>query len=430
MNSIKIIDTKSPAILHCIWLGSPIPQKNLKNLLELALLAKKSGFILNLWVDDNKNFSRALENLHSLNGDHLDLFVSHQSFGVTLKNINTLLLRMENDPFYQQDNRLRDFIIFVNQEAIGFKNFAAGSDPLRYEIERQDGGIYIDMDTFFNIKGDSFLKKEELPIGIKFSRIDGEETLNDVIAAVPNHPVMEYAIVYYIKKYRIFSKNNNYHFCGDKYPANIKNQMDAKRYPYPYSNFSLRSPRMQLTIDASGPWAIRYGFSKFTAYLCESLNNSPLFQSGPARKIGIGFIKDPWNHHLYKIGNVDYKSESDKSWMPKESEDLLPFAFDTNDIPKSFFFSKMKLDGQADRVSQVDCALDAAIADPIQLQYEKIIEDLHCFFDSALFKESSTYETIVNSIEADNKFNFFEFNKSLPSLTLDETWIREAKKNL
>ncbi len=52
---------KVPKKIHFIWLGSPIPQKYLFSISELSSVAKRSGFTINLWVDKESNYWKAIE---------------------------------------------------------------------------------------------------------------------------------------------------------------------------------------------------------------------------------------------------------------------------------------------------------------------------------------------------------------------------------
>lgn len=41
----------APKIIHYIWLGGVLPEKYLREMLKISAVAKRSGFVVNLWVD-------------------------------------------------------------------------------------------------------------------------------------------------------------------------------------------------------------------------------------------------------------------------------------------------------------------------------------------------------------------------------------------
>lgn len=148
--SLLPIPDKIPDIIHFIWLGGPIPEKYLRTIIDVARIAKTSGFTFNLWMDDDsiKNIEKTLKKM--------DLSLSYlESLGINIININTLKPIMNNDPFYTADasypkrDKADQFWEYVDRETVGNKNYAAASDLLRYEILRQYGGYYFDTDTKF-----------------------------------------------------------------------------------------------------------------------------------------------------------------------------------------------------------------------------------------------------------------------------------------
>ncbi|WP_028387829.1 TcdA/TcdB catalytic glycosyltransferase domain-containing protein [Legionella fairfieldensis] len=144
-----------PKTLHVVWVGGPIYPEYLKSLQRVVEAAKRGGYQVNLWLDDEKNYFKTAvkEQLHIPN--------------LRLRDIkNELLAPLSKDPFYQgQDSgfplkpeekpgdRAKLFQHNIERELIGFKNFAAASDLIRYEILRKEGGWYFDTDTYFKDLG-------------------------------------------------------------------------------------------------------------------------------------------------------------------------------------------------------------------------------------------------------------------------------------
>lgn len=327
----NFLDSKTPSIIHFIWLGGELPQAYLKTIIRVTLLAKQCNFTLNIWVDDNRNFEKALEKFY-LCGHHIDLNVNSEQIGINILNINTLLEKMQNDPFYQKNKFYVEFCSFVNREMVGFKNLAAASDFLRYEILRQQGGIYCDTDTKFFIKENSRFEPIKLPLGIKISRLTKKgEAYNDIIATIPNHEAIEHAIRFSIISYRKFNRDED-EFLSSSFTEK-KTLMDLKRYPLKVNGVHER-PRTILTVNSTGPSAIFFGIDTFTKGLhqptCKLLsNNRNLFSL-------------EYSCTLSKIGNVSYQTQSDQTWISKKQENLK--SFDDNSLPNTIFFSPLNLE--------------------------------------------------------------------------------------
>lgn len=282
-----------PSEIHFIWLGSPLPEKYLRTLLQLLPIARRSGFKLNLWVDQPSNYYRSVDRYMS----NLDL--STQNSFLLIKNLSELKAEMCRNDFFSQKNdwdlisenrksgaftrgqdRLNDFWSCVDREMIGEKNFAAASDLLRYAILYLKGGYYFDTDTQFMFAKDSKLIAERLSLGfksnitckfyiinpddknhlekkIKLVEVDG---YNDIIVASPQHPFMKKILE---KAIQLYNKNDI------KISNNSTNTtlMDAKRYRGSQRNPSYRTV---LTIQMSGQ-------ELFFDTIKESLQESKLF---------------------------------------------------------------------------------------------------------------------------------------------------------
>lgn len=153
-----------PKKIHFIWLGGKLPFKYLQSIIGLARVAKESGFELNLWVDDEKNYRKSVEDFKKgiRTGFEPSDEMLDKMLGIKIRNIDELKNRMEGenaDPFYkgtdpdfpllEGEARARSFWEYVNRESVGSKNLAAASDLLREEIVRQEGGCYFDTDIEF-----------------------------------------------------------------------------------------------------------------------------------------------------------------------------------------------------------------------------------------------------------------------------------------
>lgn len=262
-----------PSELHFIWLGSPLPKKYLITLLQLIPIARRSGFKINLWVDHPSNYYQSVDSYMP------DLELSAQSSFLQIKELAELKHEMKSHVFFLQKNthnvideikagaftrsqdRYSDFWQCVDREMIGAKNLAAASDLLRYAILYLKGGYYFDTDTKFEflygIKNFKVLKKiairpfleeppalsaEQFPLG--FSSVKDR---NDILAALPEHPILKTAIESALLAY---NKCDEREF-GDS--VNNKTIMDMKRYRDSNYLNSLDDPRLNLTTMLSGP---------------------------------------------------------------------------------------------------------------------------------------------------------------------------------
>lgn len=216
---------RAPAIIHFIWIGGKIPAPYILTIKKLAAVAKRSGFTINLWVDDPLNYHKtAVQEDVTIANLHIRL-------------IHELLENMQQDPLYQEQDYLKRFLSYINREMTGYKNLASASDFLRYEILRQFGGYYFDCDLEFILEDSSVLIPDELPLGIKvkagfLTRKTDDHSLrirnkgpanNDMIVALPQHPLLVKMIKECLKIYQGLD-------------APIENKrlttMDKKRFPF------------------------------------------------------------------------------------------------------------------------------------------------------------------------------------------------------
>lgn len=392
---------KIPEKIHFVWIGGPIPEDYLKQILALAKIAKDSNFEFNVWCDNKDNFLKQLQK--QIKTADLPDEVTNL-LGVNLRNIDELQSKMKDDPFYQEENRLRDYNYNLNRERIGNKNLAAASDFLRYEILRQEGGFYFDTDTLFLISKNAKLKTVNAPLGIvanvRIINEDDEDLVtgnNDIIGCTPNHPVMRGAIKQSIENYKeldaskvyeqhltkigeilnyIKAQNDNlnkleklketYSHQGksivkveEKIQAIQEAILTAKKLhaevktsATKYKKFYEKMANHKTHTRATEMDMKRYPYARHVKKTIESKRFShTLNASGPhmLNRILTRFIKHNKSKgdansvaFNFKLGNVIVKPNTDSTWLPKNKpESFKGMSFDDTAIPQSFF-SKRK----------------------------------------------------------------------------------------
>lgn len=401
-----------PRIINFIWLGGPIPTNYLNTINAVATAAKRSGFEVNLWVDKEENYIKT------------SVATGINPANLQVRNITELLDNMKQDPFYQHEDRFEKFKEVIGREMVGFKNLAAAADLLRYEILRQKGGYYFDVDSEFpelaiidkpapikplRKKGQSEesyqqelnsykeelkyrraqarslyhpdkveLKPETTQLGIKFNaaflfdeedRIENYANNNDVIAAMPNHPVMENMIIYNLLEHaqldrqkttrldakefkRVTGYNLNSNHAKNK-QGYVTTKQDQKRFPLTKKEVEIsESFRANLTLNTSGPFifflqAIKFWQNKTRQNFKERLSKkgkelllSMTFPTNLAdtKKLGIkiGNINTAGIYYYFdrvrKVANTVFIPKSDQNWLKKiQRKD----SFDTESIPRT-----------------------------------------------------------------------------------------------
>lgn len=232
-----------PRKIHFIWVGGPIKEEYLNSINSLLIAAKNGNFEVNLWVDNEDNYTWVKKKDH-LGKEHkmFNKATDYTPSRLKIRNIEELKPAMQKDPIYKDDNF--DFYWnCVHKEMIGLNNLAAASDILRYEILRQEGGYYFDTDSIFHVPQQMMqekLRPNSAPYrfiiaGSHYNRSNGEFFLtgNDIFAAAPNHPILQSTLACVMKSYREYSQEN----------------LDRKRKYYP--NF--HSDRLNLTLYLTGP---------------------------------------------------------------------------------------------------------------------------------------------------------------------------------
>lgn len=320
-----------PKKIHFIWIGKSIPKKYLLTIHHLVALAKKSNYEINLWLDHKKNY------YNTAYANEID------TPGLRIRLIQELIPSIETNPFYQDRINHCVFIKNVNREMVGFKNLAAASDWLRYEILRQEGGIYLDTDNQFLFDPDN---NSLNPINAKFGFLikgDGTGSIgNNIIAASKNNEIVCRILDNLIYEYKKLDGNESKSRYG-------KNLMDLKRIPYKALLFSPDKTkyrpvydskkheeyhRRNLTLEASGPDAVWTILSKF---IYEELHIG-VFSSEERAKT----IKDTFHFESDSKGNIKMAGQMIEntpyalSWIMQPRSQ---YAFDDNTFDPKHFLS-------------------------------------------------------------------------------------------
>lgn len=341
----KDLPIELPKKIHFIWVGGAIPEKYLRSIQKLADIAKRSGFEINLWVDNEMNYQKTSTQANI------------QIPNLRIRMIDELQEKMRADPFYQGDegeDRLKQFNYCVRREMVGFKNLAAASDFLRYEILRQEGGYYFDTDTEFKVDSSSRLTPDRPVLGIKGNfethwdrNMDNSINIkelggnNDIIVALPNHHVLHEAIISSIANYR---KLDNEEYSSWRQSAfgekDIKlkgaKMMDAKRYPFGENKAGFVLNRRNLTIQAAGPRV----FCDVVKRYWEGQNNHSVAALDSLR-INCG------NRSEFELAGIKVTSHSDQTWLKKPASSEVTArskrpSYDTSSISDTLFSAAPK----------------------------------------------------------------------------------------
>lgn len=315
-----------PKKIHFIWVGGKIPKNYLETIIQLGALAKQSGFELNIWVDQEKNISSALSNLFPQGVESKD------RLGFKIRKIDSLIPGMEQDPFYQQNDRLNQFLFNVQRELIGSKNYASVSDLLRYEILRQEGGYYFDTDTHFNFTKTHLhlpkLSSMKLPWGVMTNielRGNALQKINgDILIAVPNHPVIENAIVASLNNYATFDKKKATFAQNINISKMVLNSvMDVKRYPFGENTSALAMNKRTLGINIAGPGALKEALTEFA-------------KDNKAKLTQFTFHKNKLTGTKQILG-LKVKTTFANTWLAK---DIYKLSYDTNELSRMSYFQR------------------------------------------------------------------------------------------
>lgn len=372
-----------PNKIHFIWLGSFLPQKYLFSIVELLPVAQRSNFEINLWVDKESNFRKAIDKAYLM-----ELILPHkwQIANLQIKNICELAEKMQEDSFYltkianetdngpkspffiKNEDLFDNFWQCVRREMIGLRNLAAASDLLRYAILHQEGGYYFDTDTKFHITPDTKFISEELLFDFKVqgcyviekqtSSTEGKRVYNilrqenignisfyggnDLIAASPHHPILQHIIKDSIDAYYQGDKN---HVASCSLKHSIKTnltEMDIKRTMRRITTYSDKQNRLSLTINYTGPGQLYNAMKKFlneqiSRYYISSdklVSMLPYGQIGNLTNDTTGkIISQSFSKHPLQFAGINIESCSDQTWLADTQ--IKRIAFDDNTLPYS-----------------------------------------------------------------------------------------------
>ncbi|APF03599.1 TPA: TcdA/TcdB catalytic glycosyltransferase domain-containing protein [Legionella pneumophila] len=321
--------SRLPSKIHFVWVGGPIRAQYLRTIMDVAAVALKSDFEVNLWVDNEMNY------IKTSTQEGIDIP------NLRIRNVHELEEGMRNDPFYKGD-RYKKFWEYVNRERVGFKNLAAAADFFRFEILRQEGGYYFDTDIVFYLDENSQFVADEVAFGIK-AHVDlytgswrdprgGPTTYhvntlgdvnNDIIAAIPEHEVMEDAILNAMQRHEEYDASPLPQESFKKRFGPYGNLMDAKRSPYQLEGAG--DFRKHQTI-AAGPGALQEALRDYMEGV-EVDDYNLLF----TLKVGDESSKAANDKDKKPIMGIEVVSKCDKTWLTKKRK-AAQKAFDTDSI--------------------------------------------------------------------------------------------------
>ncbi|HHT9951436.1 TPA: TcdA/TcdB catalytic glycosyltransferase domain-containing protein [Legionella pneumophila] len=374
-----------PSKIHFVWVGGPIRAQYLRTIMDVAAVALKSGFEVNLWVDNEMNY------IKTSTQEGIDIP------NLRIRNIHELEEGMRNDPFYEGD-RYKKFWEYANRERVGFRNLAAAADFFRFEILRQEGGYYFDTDIVFYLDENSQFVADEVAFGIK-AHVDlhtgswkdprgGGHTThhvntlgdvnNDIIAAIPDHEVMEDAILNAMQRHEEYDSSPLPQESLKKRFGPYGNLMDAKRTPY-----QLEGPmdfRKYQTI-AAGPGALQEALRDYMEGV--EVEDSSLLVT---LKVGNESSRVANDKDKKPIMGIEVVSKCDKTWLTKTSKakkrKARQKAFDTDSLAIEPALSKesgqaaSKIDAYSDEESKYDDELTGEIGFQGNLRKEQFINEL------------------------------------------------------
>lgn len=351
---------KIPNKIHFIWLGNILQQRYLIPILTLASIARRSDFEINLWVDKESNYWRALDaypmDLAVINHpqirniEELADKMKEDSFYLE-NNLNEIANKTTVSPFFRENNTFNDFWQCVKREMIGLKNLAAASDLLRYAILYQAGGYYFDTDTKFHLTPKSILCSENSILGFKVQGAYAIENDifsfgggNDLIAALPKHPILKQIIKDLLHAYK----------KGDleqlvlplekpvKDKSIILTEMDLKRAMKSIHPYSLEAC-IHLTLNYTGPGQLYNAIKLFleeNKYPPEVL--SSMLAYGQVGNLTPSYLCSkkvfkPFQKHPLIFANIEVESDSHTTWM-KQAQTRESSFDDTAVTYNSIFF--------------------------------------------------------------------------------------------
>ncbi|WP_419420438.1 hypothetical protein ACNVED_03820 [Legionella sp. D16C41] len=325
-----------PKKIHIVWVSKPIPKDYLLSIVNLAHLAKKSGFDFNLWMDKDSDFHNTVANQ--------DIFIPQGL--INIRNIQTLLINARNDPFYktseiQNLGGEKQLESCLGREAVGNANPAARKDLLIPEILRQEGGYFFDADTIFLIHYIDFpavqpqLQSDDAEHGFKAGVVVFDELGksfsggNDILGSIENHEILKQLIIEILTTYKQFDKHPSllsFYGALDEKNDLKKHQltlMDKKRKTQeePPEPGYFTEDRFNLTIKGSGPEALCNTLQKYSKE--HHIDNLQTFTFPIARVDGKRRLrgKSQGGGKCFEVMGIKVQSNSDKNWIKQEPEE-------------------------------------------------------------------------------------------------------------
>lgn len=86
-----------PSKIHFVWVGGPIRAQYLRTIMDVAAVALKSGFEVNLWVDNEMNY------IKTSTQEGIDIP------NLRIRNVHELEEGMRNAPFTRRETGTKNF---------------------------------------------------------------------------------------------------------------------------------------------------------------------------------------------------------------------------------------------------------------------------------------------------------------------------------
>ena len=207
---------KIPKIIHHIWLGSPLREKD-QELYE-SWRTHNADWAFIFWTDNQENYNKGDIVVHSF--EELEQIL-HNKTDTPLRIVADIRnLKFENRVYLDQSN-----------------NYGEQSDILRYEIVYRFGGVYVDCD--FECYKDLTLLHHMYDFYTGLQPLDTNRVQLGcaLFGAIPNHPIMR-SCVENIKHNRhipqIIAKTGPIFFTREFYKTAGRNEFKDIAFPASY----------------------------------------------------------------------------------------------------------------------------------------------------------------------------------------------------
>lgn len=307
-----------PKVLNFIWVGGPIPKDYLNKIRSLTIIAEKSGFELNLWVDNRQNYYQTSEKE--------EIRIENPNF--KLKTISEMVENMKKDPFYTDPKKpalFRHFLSYLMREMVGQKNLAGFADFFRMEPLRQRGGYYYDTDTLFK----TLLSNTNAPLpeltpdrplhGFLCDPATNFNAMNDILASVPNGIIVENIILKLIENALVLDhfssldemrKTNAIQDPSNSFSPMLLDKKRQHLLVYPTDGNTSGEDRRSLQIVHFGPGVVT---EVIKAYAAE---NKCKYEELFFETIG-----DPYKY-TFKVAGLPTTSKCDNTWLKHQDKEI------------------------------------------------------------------------------------------------------------